>query len=470
MERSDDEAPPEPFARLALPTPAGEFEAVAFRAGSGHVLIALVKGDLRDGRNVLVRVHSECLTGDALGSLRCDCGLQLQTSLSRIAAEGRGVLLYVTGHEGRGIGLASKLRAYVLQDEGLDTVSANTALGLPVDGRTYGDAVRCLHALGVRSVRLLTNNPAKEAALREEGLAVAGRVPLLTSAHSRNRRYLETKRRRMGHHLPAPELGGDGVGEVVDITDLLGQVRPAADRPYVTLKYAQTLDGRIAARSGDARWISGERERRLSHGLRAACDAVMVGVGTVLADDPLLTVRMVTGISPIRVVLDSHLRTPLTAQVLGPDATTILVTTRAAAASDRRAARRRGARVVVVQQADGRVHLPSALRALREMGIRSLLVEGGASVLTALLAERLSDRMIVGIAPRVIGSGIEAIDELGSNRIGDGLTLADRRVHVAGDDLIVAGDVVWPAPEPTPVTAAGGDRIAPREPAAELAG
>jgi 3,4-dihydroxy 2-butanone 4-phosphate synthase/GTP cyclohydrolase II len=161
----------------------------------------MVYGDIGDGADVLVRVHSECLTGDVFGSLRCDCGPQLQASLRRIAAEGRGVLLYVRGHEGRGIGLMHKLRAYQLQDHGRDTVDANLDLGLPADARDYGTGAQILVDLGIRSMRLLTNNPAKRAGLEGYGLEIVGRESLPVRPHPENVRYLRTKRDRMGHLL-----------------------------------------------------------------------------------------------------------------------------------------------------------------------------------------------------------------------------------------------------------------------------
>ncbi len=163
---------PREVARVPIGTAAGEFEAHAYECPSGFVYLALVKGDLGDGRSVLTRLHSECLTGDALGSLRCDCGLQLRTALRAIASEGRGVLVYATGHEGRGIGLVNKLRSYMLQEDGLDTLDANRRLGFPADARRYDEVGACLALLGVRSVRLLTNNPRKEAGLRSTGIEV----------------------------------------------------------------------------------------------------------------------------------------------------------------------------------------------------------------------------------------------------------------------------------------------------------
>jgi len=185
-----------------LPTEYGLFRAVGYRAQpDGAEQVALVYGDLGDGHDVLVRVHSECLTGDVFGSLRCDCGPQLHAAMARVAAEGRGVVLYMRGHEGRGIGLLDKLRAYQLQDEGADTVDANLRLGLPADARDYGTGAQILYDLGVRTMRLLTNNPAKRAGLEGYGLEVLGRVPLASRPHPENVRYLRTKRDRMGHLL-----------------------------------------------------------------------------------------------------------------------------------------------------------------------------------------------------------------------------------------------------------------------------
>ena len=187
-----------------LPTEHGDFTAVGYRtdvAGAEHV--ALVFGELGDGEDVLVRVHSECLTGDVFGSVRCDCGPQLDAALERVAQAGRGVVLYMRGHEGRGIGLLHKLQAYQLQDRGLDTVDANLELGLPADARDYGTGAQILYDLGVRSMRLLTNNPAKRAGLEGYGLTITGREELPVRLHPENVRYLRTKRDRMGHLFEA---------------------------------------------------------------------------------------------------------------------------------------------------------------------------------------------------------------------------------------------------------------------------
>ncbi|MYT28745.1 MULTISPECIES: bifunctional 3,4-dihydroxy-2-butanone-4-phosphate synthase/GTP cyclohydrolase II [unclassified Streptomyces] len=199
--------PPEPAVRreasTRLPTAFGEFTAHGYRStvdGVEHV--ALVAGELGDGEDVLVRVHSECLTGDIFHSLRCDCGPQLAESLRRISEAGRGVVVYLRGHEGRGIGLLPKLRAYELQERGRDTLDANLELGLPADSRDYGAGAQMLRDLGVRSLRLMTNNPEKTAALERHGLTVSGRESMPVQAGEHNLRYLRTKRDRMGHDLP----------------------------------------------------------------------------------------------------------------------------------------------------------------------------------------------------------------------------------------------------------------------------
>ncbi|PRY35136.1 GTP cyclohydrolase II [Umezawaea tangerina] len=206
----------EDVAESDLVTRRGTFRAVAFRA-DGHEHMAMVYGKTRMRENVLVRVHSECMTGDIFGAMRCECGEQLDAALDAIVREGSGILIYLRGHEGRGIGLVEKVRTHVLQDEqGMDTLDSATALGLPVDTRDYGPAALVLRHLRVRSVRLMSNNPDKIEALESNGIAVAARVPLLMPANDHNIGYLTAKRDRLGHDLPQVDVFESDLPHAVD--------------------------------------------------------------------------------------------------------------------------------------------------------------------------------------------------------------------------------------------------------------
>ena len=197
-------------AEANIPTEHGDFRSIAYESiVDGRTHVALVTGDMGDGADVLTRVHSECLTGDVFGSLRCDCGEQLERAMEMIGHEGRGVILYIRGHEGRAIGIAHKLRAYELQERGRDTVEANLELGFPVDQRDYGIGAQILYDLGVRSMRLLTNNPEKRAGLEGHGLVIKERLPLQTDPTAQNVGYLRAKREKLGHLLDLPEADAE---------------------------------------------------------------------------------------------------------------------------------------------------------------------------------------------------------------------------------------------------------------------
>ena len=205
-------------AEATIPTPFGEFRSYAYESlVDGRTHVALVLGDIGDGRGILTRVHSECLTGDVFGSLRCDCGAQLERAMEIVGEEGRGVVLYIRGHEGRAIGLTHKLRAYELQDRGRDTVEANLELGFPADPRDYGIGAQILVDIGVRTMRLLTNNPAKRAGLEGYGLSIEERISIQTEPTPQNIEYLRAKREKLGHLLDGlPTSASSPVAEVGD--------------------------------------------------------------------------------------------------------------------------------------------------------------------------------------------------------------------------------------------------------------
>lgn len=198
-----------------IPTAFGTFTAVAYESYDGRMHMALVKGEPAGKENVLVRVHSECFTGDVLGSIRCDCGIQLNEAMRKIEDEGEGVIVYIRGHEGRGIGLRHKLEAYALQDGGLDTVEANLELGFGADTRDYGVGAQILVDLGITTMRLLTNNPTKRAGLEGYGLEIVGRVPIQTEPNPENLRYLQTKKDKLGHILDTIVATGENDPEEV---------------------------------------------------------------------------------------------------------------------------------------------------------------------------------------------------------------------------------------------------------------
>lgn len=456
-----------------IPTDVGEFTLYVYHNnldGEEHLALIMREPGL-EGRAdasgngaappVLVRVHSECFTGDVLGSRRCDCGPQLATAMGRIAAEGRGIILYLR-QEGRGIGLLEKLRAYNLQDIGYDTVDANLMLGHQPDLRDYRIAAAILKDLGVASLRLMTNNPDKIAALEREGLIVSERIPLETAVHAENAHYLDTKVRRMRHllQLERPEAAGARQTQPVSMARALsplhenGEAGHALDdmfttlpqrdgRPYVTLSYAQSLDGSIAARRGEQTIISGPEAGRLTHRLRAQHDAILVGIGTVIADDPQLTVRLVRGPDPQPVIVDSRLRFPAWAKLLRGERRPWIATTEAADRARQAALEAAGARVVRLPSGpNGLVSLPALLDYLHGRHIRSLMVEGGATVISNFLAAHLADRLVLTIAPLMLG-GLNAVADLGRLNGQVMPRLAQPRYQTLGKDMVLFGELEW---------------------------
>jgi GTP cyclohydrolase II len=392
-----------------IPTPQGEFQLYHFldlETQKEH--LALVLGHVNNRDSVLVRVHSECFTGDVFGSLRCDCGEQLTEAMAAIGRAGHGAIIYLR-QEGRGIGLAHKLRAYNLQDQGYDTVEANLLLGHQADEREYSAASEILAHLKIRSIRLLTNNPAKVEHLVQLGVNVAGRVPLEPTVHRHNAQYLATKVERMRHMLNLPDyINGHihqpflstAINERLEyLSATMATCMEGYERPFITLAYAQSINGAIAGPAGEPVQISGPESMRLTHALRATHDAILVGVGTVQTDDPRLTVRLVEGKNPTPVILDTHLRLPRTSKLLShPDGIII-------AASDEAIANappfeNPKVRLLRIRMShSGKLDLEDLLRQLHNLGVRSVMVEGGRRVLTSFLQAGLVDYTVVTIAP-----------------------------------------------------------------------
>ena len=437
-----------------MPTDAGVFDVYAYEeTDTGTEHLAMVMGDVADrpeGLPPLVRVHSECLTGDALGSHRCDCGDQLKAAQRAIAQEGRGIVVYLRGHEGRGIGLNAKLQAYQLQDGGLDTVDANLALGLPADRRSYHAAAAVLTDLGVTRLRLMSSNPAKQEQLEQYGIDVRARISLPVPARPENVRYLEAKRTRMGH-APAPVDGDDVWRELVAgrvpmfTADeagaaLIERYAPmlAAGPSLVVAQLGQSLDGFIAARTGDAVFVTGEPDREHLHRLRALVDAVIVGVGTVITDDCRLTVRAVEGPSPVRVLLDPSARAPRTSSLLSEAGSAPVIW--CVATGHRPKSVPAHVEVVELPLVDDRFEPAAVLAALAERGHRRVLVEGGGRTISAFLAAGVLDRIFVTTAPLLVGDGVPGLRFAGHDRLSDALRAPSRR-FLLGEDVCVELDL-----------------------------
>jgi len=439
-----------------IPTADGEFALSLYensKDDKDH--LALVYGDVQAADDVLVRVHSECFTGDVLGSLRCDCGEQLDTSMRRIAENGRGVVVYLR-QEGRGIGLQNKLEAYNLQDEGYDTVEANRMLGHGADERDYAIAAKILDDLGVLSVRLLTNNPEKIESLEAHGIDISERISLEPHVNRHNAEYLRTKVNRMRHILDLGPANGrhrnnSHSNSLRDLEQRAQEYFEAHQVPFVTLAYAQSLDGSIASDAGTPLPISSEHALRFTHRLRALHDGILVGIGTVLADDPRLNVRRQEGAHPIPIVLDSSLRFPLDARLLACEGPAPLIFTGPDADERRKEAlEARGATVVELPCGpEGGVCVETLLNALGRRGITSLMVEGGAEILTTFLQRQMVQRVIVTVAPMFVG-GTPALKSLGpTGRGSDGPSrdiyprLKNLQQRWYGEDLVLEGDPEW---------------------------
>lgn len=501
-----------------IPTGLGQFQLCHYidtRNQKEH--LALVHGEIAGQTGVLTRVHSECFTGDVLGSQRCDCGEQLHAAMQMIAQHGLGVIIYLR-QEGRGIGLEHKLHAYNLQDQGYDTVDANLMLGHQADEREYSAAAEMLADLQIRSIRLMTNNPDKIESLQALGIDVLERIVLESSILRENANYLSTKVQRMRHMLSlgkplvqndvastamlnasnGAEVGvANGVetgfetdttrqtgpnppyttGNTTGAVDLALPIQheikvlesraelfhaecrdvdtPQHQRPFVTVTYAQALDGSIAGADSEPMTLSGPESMRMTHMLRTRHDAILVGIGTVLADNPRLTARLVEGVQPQPVILDTHRRIPSDAELFHHPKGVWLATHVNGEGKDS-AVQSARARKSTAEHSNltifdlplnpqGHIDLPALLRELGNKGIRRLMVEGGPTVIRAFLAAQLVDYLVVTIAPR-FAAGRNVLDDPATD-VDAGVrpvlpTLTDVHYTQAGEDTIL-----WAVPQ-----------------------
>lgn len=415
----------------SIPSKYGQFELSLFTTNQDnkeHLLLTF--GSVENADNILVRIHSECVTGDILGSLRCDCGEQLQMSMSQIAIAGCGVIIYLR-QEGRGIGLIQKLRTYNLQDQGKDTVDANLALGHKVDERSYEVAAQILKDLKIKKIRLLTNNPDKIKSLASFNLNVIDRVPLKAAIYADNAFYLLTKTIKMSHIFAKDELK-----ELHERCYSCTQNR----KPLVTLAYAQSLDGSISHHEKERLLLSSPESLTMTHQLRSKNDAILVGIGTILADDPLLTVRHYQGKNPQVVILDSKLRIPLSARVLKNSLPPLIFTSSKSDPIKQKQLLAMNAKIIITDDiTDGKINLTAILEKLYDLGMRTVMVEGGRRVITSFVNENQADRAIITIAPIFIG-GISVLSHEMDSYSGFP-QLKNILQYKLGKDIIIMGDI-----------------------------
>ena len=403
------------LASSMLPTCFGDMHIKIYRNNSGAESLAIISGEL-DQLNVLpVRVHSACFTAEVLGSLKCDCKSQLDYALQYIA-DRSGMVIYLP-QEGRGVGLVNKIKAYALQDRGLDTVDANRALGLPDDARNYSDAAMILGDLGVQKIRLLTNNPLKVSELKGLGVDVVERVPMPLMANKHSLGYLKTKQAKMGH--------------LYEISDEANPIQPSLNgksRPIVHVNFALDQHGNTTTASGHAKEISCAKDWRRVHELREHYSAVVVGARTWLVDQPRLTARRKhlgrePRRQPERVIFAG--RQPCHFE---PDERRTFVIGTAEACGD------------AIRIETRKHELSGPLKKLRGLGINSMLVEGGLSLLHSFMAEETIDQLTIYVrtqspeqAARAIRTALPELPQkhLQFEHFGDGIL-------ASGEDMFKA--------------------------------
>eukprot|EP01135_Chromosphaera_perkinsii_P008732 Nk52_evm65s1444 gene=Nk52_evmTU65s1444 len=485
----------EKSAQARIPTVEGDFELALYHNNSDEKEhLAMIYGDLDIAKPVPVRVHSECFTGEVMGSLRCDCGEQLHLAMEMIAELGYGIIVFLR-QEGRGIGLAEKLKAYNLQDKGYDTVEANVMLGHGPDERTYDIAGLILKDMGVSNVQLLTNNPKKIESLENLGLSVENRIPVVPKKlNMYNTPYLKTKINRMKHMLSfseesilktvannvntnekdvGPEFtfcasgsenvgSGNGVGgekvetakvrkvkceECCATEENVKKENPGEKpRTQVTLTYAQSLDGSISSIDKSPLRISCEESMKLTHQLRVEHDAILVGIGTVLSDNPRLTARLVEGKNPQPVVLDSQLKLPVDCNLMKNSLKPFIFCGTNASEAKKSELTGLGATVIATaEDANGKLCLASVVEKIYGLGLTSLMVEGGASVIKSFLCSELVDNLVVTVSPSIV-AGFNVLGMTPTTQGKEKLNLPaleDVKYSVVGQDIVMRAVPRW---------------------------
>jgi len=443
-----------PLTTARIPTRDGEFQLTLYENSEDEKdHLALVHGDIHDETGVLVRIHSECFTGDVLGSLRCDCGEQLNAAMRMIADHGSGIVLYLR-QEGRGIGLLSKLKAYNLQDKGYDTVDANLALGHGADERDYTIGAHILEDLGVSSVRLITNNPEKIEGLQEADLEVIERIPIQPLPNKHNLDYLHTKVDRMRHMMelgPEPQWSRPHVA-VADqaLRQRIKLHHKERDhRPFITLSYVQRLDGSI---SGPDTWHTPAEDsaRRVLHRLGAVHDAILFDVDAVLTGDSASTRHSPDEASPRLIVLDPELRLPPTASMFGLEALSPIIATNERSRPDQvDALQNVGAHILQIPCDDTGISLHALLDRLKECGLHSVFVEGRAELIAGFMQQRLVDHMAILVTHQFTGGEGASRERPPSVAAAEApaaelhTRLTDLSHRLLGEELLIQGRPVW---------------------------
>lgn len=379
-------------ASTRLPTKIATFTMTVFTNTDDLEVVSVHYGELDNKENIAVRVHSSCFTSEVLGSNKCDCKQQLEYSLEYIR-DNDGIVIYLQ-QEGRGIGLSNKMRAYALQEKGIDTIEANTLLGLPVDARTYEDAKDVLEFLNVKSIRLLTNNPEKIEKLTELDIKVTGRVPVPAVPTVDSIDYLDTKQKLMGHMIKTRSLYETESKENKKVT---------SGRPFVHVNFAITEKSEMSDTNGKCRAISCSSDWRRVHQLRESYDAIAVGANTWINDGPLLTCRQdVLGRNPKkqphRVIFIGHHDCNVEKDVI-----------------------KRKTFVIGSQNGnDGTFHyieskdhdLSTPLKELKQQGVMSILVEGGPSLIQSFIEQQVVDKLTVYVASKHYTASVQAFSKL----------------------------------------------------------